>query len=84
MIPPWRWSLPVKKLRSTRVVSSAMTKMRSPFFATESGIATATTSTLRQGERNRSCAKTMVVTTRIKLDRMLLHSRATSTVNPGM
>ena len=31
-----------------------------------------------------SALKTMVVTTNIRLERMLLHSRATSTVKPGI
>ena len=69
---------------STRVASMAMANMRSPFLATERGIAAAITKAFRQGERKRSCARTMVVTSNIELDRMLLHSRATSTVNPEM
>src|SRR5580698_9383124 len=62
----------------------AITKMRKPFLATDNGTATATTNNFRQKERNRSWASTMVVTTSIKLERMLLHSFATSTVKPGM
>ncbi len=55
----------------------ASTKIRSPFLATESGIANATTTLFRQAVRKSICAKTIVVTTNIKLERMLLHSRAT-------
>jgi len=84
MIPPSRCNLPVKKLGSTRVASIAMVNMRSPFFATESGIDIRIIKAFRQGERKSSCARTMVVTINMELERMLLHSRATSTVNPGM
>ena len=61
-----------------------MVNIRSPFLATESGIATATTKAFRHGERRRSCASTMVVTTSIKLERMLLHSGATARIRSGM
>src|SRR5258708_7763216 len=62
----------------------AIVKIRSPFFATERGIATRTTRTLPQPERRKRCASTMLQTTNIRLERMLLHSLATSTVKPGM
>ena len=84
MTPPCRWSLPVRKLGSTFVVSTPSTNMRSPFLATERGIATATTTTFRQDDRNSKCATTVVVTSNIMLERMLLHSGATSMVNPGI
>ena len=42
------------------------------------------TMVFRQVERNSIWAKIMVVTTNIKLEGMLLHSRATSIVKPGM
>ena len=42
--------------------------MRSPFFATERGIATAITKALRQAERKLTYARTMVVTTISKLN----------------
>ena len=71
------------KLRSTRVVSMARTNIRSPFLATDIGIATAITKAFRQTERKSICARTIVVTTSIKLERMLLHSLASSIVNPG-
>src|SRR5579863_8275709 len=58
--------------------------MRSPFFATDRGMATATTTAFRHTERKPNCARTMVVISNIELDRMLLHSLATSTVKPGM
>jgi hypothetical protein len=72
------------KPRSTRVVSMARTNTRSPFFATERGIATVIAKAFCQAERKLTCARTMVVTASSKLERMLLHSWATSTVNPGM
>src|ERR1700733_452405 len=58
--------------------------MRKPFFAIESGMATAMTRALRHGERKSTCASTMVVTSSIELERMLLHSCDTSTMRPGM
>jgi hypothetical protein len=58
--------------------------MRRPFFATDKGTARAITMSFLQRERKRICAKTMVVTNNIMLDRMLLHSGATSIVNPGI
>src|SRR3981189_2942747 len=58
--------------------------MRRPFLAADKGTATAMTKSFLQGEHNRTWAKTMVVTINIKLDRILLHSAATSTVNPGI
>jgi aldehyde dehydrogenase (NAD+) len=67
-----------------RVASIAIANMRSPFLATEIGIATAMTKIFRHEERKSICARTMVVTSNIELDRMLLHSRATSTVKSGM
>ena len=53
-------------------------------MATETGIARAITSHFRHVVRNRSCARIMVVISNIELERMLLHSLATSTVSPGM
>ncbi len=58
--------------------------MRRPFFATDRGMATAAAKVFRQAERKLTCASTMVVTTNIRLERMLLHSGATSTVKPGI
>jgi len=62
----------------------AIVKIRSPFFATERGMAARTTRTLPQPEPRKRCASTMLQTTNIRLERMLLHSLATSTVKPGI
>jgi len=53
-------------------------------LAIDKGIATATTRAFRQNERKSRWARTITVTSNIKLDRMLLHSGATSRVNPGI
>src|SRR5271166_5003094 len=59
-------------------------KIRNPFLAMERGIAANITRTLPQGEPSKSWASTMVVTNKIRLERMLLHSSATSSVSPGI
>lgn len=51
-----------------------MAKMRKPFFTTESGIAKATIKILRHGERSRTFADMIAVTSSKVLDRILLHS----------
>jgi hypothetical protein len=53
-------------------------------LASVSGIAAAISKAFRHQERRKGCAKTMVITISTKLDRMLLHSRATSILGPGM
>src|ERR1035441_8909963 len=53
MIPPSRWSLPVRNFGSTRVPSMAIVKMRRPFLATESGTAMQINNAFRHGERSR-------------------------------
>src|SRR5579872_429425 len=61
-----------------------MVKIRIPFLKIESGMAVKTTALFRQRERRNKCASTMLVTINIRLDRKLLHSCATSRVNPGI
>ena len=58
--------------------------MRMPFLATDRGTTSNTTRSFFQVLRSSTWARTIVVTSNIKLDRMLLHSRATSTVRPGI
>ncbi len=82
--PPLWWNRPVKKLGSTRVLSIPIVKIRSPFLATDRGIANKIIRNFRHGVRRSICARTMVVTSNMRLDRMLLHSRATSTFRPGI
>src|SRR5579862_823587 len=67
-----------------RVPSMAMVKMRTPFLAIERGIAAAITTAFRQLERRNRCARTILVTTNMRLDRKLLHSCATSRLSPGI
>ena len=55
--------------------------IRTAFFATDSGIASRITNHLRHGDRNSRCVSTMLVIARIKLERMLLDSLATSIVS---
>ncbi len=59
-------------------------KILTAFFSTESGTAKRTIKVLRQIDFRNKWASTRVVTNSIRLDRMLLHSRATSTVTPGI
>ena len=73
-IPPCRCSLPVRYPGSTRVPSIAIVKIRKPFLAIERRTASPITKAFRDGERRQSWAKTMVVTSNIELDRILLHS----------
>ena len=47
-------------------------------------MATMIASHFRHDERSRSCARIIVVINNIELERMLLHSVATSTVKPGI
>ena len=54
------------------------------FFAIDSGTATSTAPILLQTERRNKCANTMLVTKSIKLERILLHSMATSMLSPGI
>ena len=82
--PPLWWNRPVKKLGSTRVVNIPIAKIRNPFLATDRGIANKIIRIFRHGVRRSTCASTMVVTSNMRLERMLLHSRATSMFRPGM
>src|SRR5271165_4651793 len=50
----------------------------------ERGIAARMTTPLPQAERSKRWASTIVVTNNIRLERILLHSSATSSVSPGM
>jgi hypothetical protein len=68
----------------SRSKSSTIVKMRNPFFATDSGITAAATNAFRHHDRRNRWAKTMAVTNSIRLDRILLHSRATSISSPGI
>ena len=58
--------------------------MRMPFLTKDKGIAAATSKLLRHQEPSKRWASTNVVITSIRLERMLLHSRATSMSSPGM
>src|ERR1700731_3956542 len=62
----------------------AMVKIRIPFLKIERGMATSTTADFLQKERRNKCARTMLVTISIRLDRRLLHSWATSRLSPGI
>jgi hypothetical protein len=82
--PPSRWSCPVRHLPSTRVPNIVMAKIRNPFLRSERGTASKTRRASRHDVRNSTCARTIVATSNIRLERMLLHSCATSTFGPGM
>ena len=83
-MPPFRCKFPYRNPGSTWVVSMAMVKIRSPFLAIERGSVARTTVVFRQKDRRNKCASTMLVTTSTKLERRLLHSWATSSLNPGI
>ena len=83
-MPPCRCRFPCRNPGSTRVPSNEMMKIRSPFLAIERGIAARTTTVFRQKDRRNRCASTILVTINIRLERKLLHSCATSRVNPGI
>ena len=83
-MPPCWCRLPCKNPGSTRVPSMEMMKIRTPFLAIERGTAAKTTTACRQKERRNKCASTMLVTSNIRLERKLLHSWATSRLNPGI
>ena len=83
-MPPCRCRFPCRNPGSTRVPSIEITKIRRPFLAIERGIAARTTTVFRPKDRRNRWASTMVVTINIRLDRKLLHSCATSRVNPGI
>src|SRR5947208_5795836 len=83
-IPPWWCSLPVRKAGSTRVPSIESVTIRSAFFAIERGTVAAITAALHHGERRLTCERTMLAINNITLERILLHSRATSMLTPGI
>lgn len=64
--------------------SITIVKIRKPFLATDRGTAIPMAKALRHGECKKSWARTIVVIRSIELDRMLLHSFAISSDNPGM
>jgi hypothetical protein len=84
IIPPSWCSFPDRNEGSTLVASIAMVKMRNPFLATDRGITKSTAAVLLHGDRSISQANTMVVISSIRLERILLHTFATSSVNPGI
>ena len=71
--------LVMKKLKDMGVDDNTIV-----LFTTDNGTATKMATVFRQVERNRTCASTMVVTKSMELERMLLHSCATSTERPGI
>ena len=60
-----------------------MVKMRKAVLRDRERDGDATTDTLRQGECRSICANIIAVTMRIRLERMLLHSGATSSSRSG-
>jgi hypothetical protein len=67
-----------------RVANIASVKMRTPFLKSDRGMTSKINRVFRQAVRRHTCESTMVITNNIRLERILLHSRATSTVSPGI